>query len=69
MEWVFLLQFAHEMLPGKKSSSGLLAGYQVELKTSGLKSCFQGDICVCLGKECFASLQDFTILRSCLLNK
>lgn len=37
------LQLAHGMLPEKKSTSGLL-GYQVELRTSGLKSCFQGGV-------------------------
>lgn len=38
------LQLAHGMLPEKKSTSGLLVGYQVELRTSGLKSCFQGGV-------------------------
>lgn len=63
------LQLASGMLPEKKSTSGLLVEYQVELRTSGLKSCFQGGICVCLGKECSASLQYFTILGNYLLNK
>lgn len=46
---LYALQFARGMLPEKKSTNGLLVGYQVELRTSGLKSCFQGGICVCLG--------------------
>lgn len=40
-----------------------------ELRTCGLKSCFQEGICVCLAKEYVASFWYFTILGTCLLNK
>lgn len=60
---LYTLQFAHGMLPEKKSTTGLLVGYRAELRTPGLKSFFQGGIYVCLGTDCIG-LWCFTILGS-----